>query len=66
MSTVYLHRLKRKNLQLIQQLEKELKSNPEAYIHEEQRYMVIAGLAAVFSYFSIPSMYSLHWLVLRT
>jgi YARHG domain len=35
--------VEKKNLQLIQQLEKELKSNPEAYIHEEQRYMVIAG-----------------------
>ncbi|ASS48256.1 MAG: hypothetical protein A3D31_19080 [Candidatus Fluviicola riflensis] len=35
--------IEKKNLQLIQQLEKELKSNPEAYIHEEQRYLVIAG-----------------------
>lgn len=35
--------IEKKNLQLIQQLEKELKSNPEAYIHEEQRYMVVAG-----------------------
>ena len=35
--------IEKKNLQLIQLLEKELKSNPEAYIHEEQRYMVMAG-----------------------
>ncbi len=35
--------LEKKNIQLIKQLEKELKNNPEALIHEEDQYMVFAG-----------------------
>jgi hypothetical protein len=35
--------IEKKNLELIRQVEKQLRANPEALIHEEQKYMVIAG-----------------------
>lgn len=39
----FLTEIEQKNLRLIKELERELRAKPEAYIHEEQRYMVVAG-----------------------
>lgn len=39
----FLSEIEQKNLRLIKELERDLRAKPEAYIHEEQRYMVVAG-----------------------
>ena len=39
----FLSPIEQQNLRLIKELERELRAKPEAYIHEEQRYMVVAG-----------------------